>query len=94
MNPSLTFQSAINSARQHESVKKQQEMLRSGDLPAPSKVDEMNEAEGKQERRPRKPKYRRPQKTTLEMLRVRFRNRYDINTILPIAIRLQLVHTT
>lgn len=53
MNPSLMFQSAINSARQHESVKKQQEMLRSGDLPAPSKVDEMNEAEGKQERRPR-----------------------------------------
>ena len=50
------------------------------------KVDEMNEEKGKQERRPRKPKYRRPQKTTLKMLRVRFRNRYDINTILPIAI--------
>ena len=33
-------------------------------------------------------------KTTLKMLRVRFRNRYDINTILPIVIRLQLVHTT
>ena len=79
MNASLTFQSAVNSARQHDSVKKQQEMLRSGVLPAPSKVDEMNEAEGKQERRPRKPKYRRPQKTTLKMLRVRLRNRYDIN---------------
>ena len=66
MNPSLTFQSAINSARQHESVKKQQKKLRSGGLPAPSKVDEMNEAEGKQERRPRKPKYRRPQKNYLK----------------------------
>ena len=72
-------------------------MLLSGVLPEPSKVGEMNEAKGKQERRPRKPKYRRPQKNyasrqcfgkplTLKMLRVRFRNRYDINTILPIAI--------
>ena len=61
-------------------------MLRSGVLLAPSKVGEMNEAKGKQERRPRKPKYRRPQETTLKMLCVRFRNRYDINTILPIAI--------
>lgn len=41
-------------------------MLRGGVLPAPSKVDEMNEAEGKQERRPRKPKYRRPQKNYLK----------------------------
>ena len=62
-------------------------MFRSGVLLAPSKVGEMNEAKGKQERRPRKPKYRIPQKTTLKMLRVRFRrNRYDLNTILAIAI--------
>ena len=86
MNPSFTLQSAINSARQHESVKKQQEMLRGGVLPAPSKGDEMNEAKGKQGRRPCKPKYRRPQKTNLKMLRFRFHNRYDINTILQIAI--------
>ena len=60
VGPTLTLQSAINTARQNEWVKKQQEVLRSGLSPAPSEVKEVNEAKGKQERRPREPKYRRP----------------------------------
>lgn len=60
VGPSLTLQSAINTARQNEWVKKQLEILRSRLSPAPSEVKEVNKANGKQERRPRKPKYRRP----------------------------------
>ena len=58
MDSSLTLQTAINKARQNESVKKQQEILRSGstDPPASPEVDEVNEAKGKRDGRPHYPK--------------------------------------
>ena len=53
MDSSLTLQTAINKARQNESVKKQREILRSGstDPPASPEVDEVNEAKGKRDGR-------------------------------------------
>ena len=58
MDSSLTLQTAINKARQNESVKKQQKILRSGstDPPASPEVDEVNEAKGKRDGRPHYPK--------------------------------------
>lgn len=50
MDSSLTLQTATNKARQNESVKKQQEILRScsTDPPASPEVDEVNEAKGRE----------------------------------------------
>ena len=58
MDSSLTLQTAIKKARQNESVKKQQEILRSGstDPPASPEVDEVNEAKGRRDGRPHGPK--------------------------------------
>ena len=52
IDSTLTLQTAINKVRQNESVKKQQEILKSGSTDPPE-VDEVNEAKGKRDGRPR-----------------------------------------
>ena len=58
MDSSLTLQTTINNAKQNESVKKEQEILRSGSTepPASPEVDEVHEAKAKRDGRPRGPK--------------------------------------
>lgn len=64
MDSSVTQQTAINKARQNESLKKQQEILWSGSTepPASLKVDEVNKAKGKQDGRPRGPTNKKHEK--------------------------------
>ena len=58
MDLSLTLQSATNKARQNESVKKQQEILRRAVSPASPEINEVTEANEKRDRRPRHPQYK------------------------------------
>ena len=62
MDSGLTLQSATNKARQNESVKRQQEILQCGVSPATPEIDEVNEAKGKQDRRPCDPQYKKQTK--------------------------------
>ena len=59
MDSGLTLQSDINKARQNELVKRQQEIPRCGVSPATPEIDEVNEAKGKRDRRPRDSQYKK-----------------------------------